>query len=134
MPDIGHTVYFHRLHAPPSGRTAFTCDLRPMSWECGDGFISVGNYAYVCPTCLDVWARVVITRFPGATTDPIFEVCSQPCHRHPLSAYRIAGSLLLNAGPYIRDPHLLDSLPPELVQRELILTLNHKERFPDANT
>lgn len=107
------------------------CLPRPGSWqyEESEGYVSSGNFAYVCPICLSVWARIRIVSKDGIPVEsPIkYEILSHCCERHSIFSWQVSGSLLHPWGGeragYERDPYLLDSFPEALVARELRLHL-----------
>lgn len=78
------------------------------------------SLAYFCPTCGEVWARIVMT--PLRELPEPFEVLSVACAEHR-DRWNLPGSLL--AGPY---EALLALLPREAVLRELSLCLAQFEK------
>lgn len=100
---------------------------RPYSWESGAyGGWQVGrSQALVCPVCLRTWAKL---HLEGSDT---FEVIGQPCQRHPIGKWDVAGSIFPRNNPvgFTRDMELFRHLPFALLQREFELALAHAERF-----
>ena len=74
------------------------------------------SYAFLCPHCGRTWARV-------RTGERLFFAQHIPCRECPEYAGFIPGSVWLEW-----SPEYLASLPPLVVQRELMLHLNWKEK------
>ncbi len=80
-----------------------------------DAQLTAASLLHVCPTCGEVWARVL--------NDPEDWVpLRSPCRRHPAFGNHEPGSFIF---PWLTR---LDALPPEVLRYEAILRL---ERFKD---
>lgn len=78
------------------------------------------GFAYFCPTCGDVWTRIVQIDSRGQSC--AFEVVVVACARHP-DSWNIPGSVL--AGEL---EELLPLLPPGMLKQELEVHLTYLER------
>lgn len=87
--------------------------------------------AFFCRHCGDIWARIwVQSRYP------VWTLTHSSCEKHPAGRYDftvVPGSFIEDAFPLATDPRAafwprtLDWMPREVLARELILFLNHKE-------
>lgn len=82
---------------------------------------SARSYCLVCPSCLQVWARHKIVDEPDFLW-PYAQFC-EFCSPLPDRLRPVPGSLLIQHGIDTIDDSLLDALPPELILREVLLTL-----------
>ena len=85
--------------------------------------------AKVCPFCLSIWSVFRL----GDQTGP-FQIARQACSRCLWDEWGagppvVPGSLIDYPPAHVVLYGLLDSLPPELVQRELLLTISWYERY-----
>ena len=90
---------------------------------------AVDSIAYFCPTCGDVWGRIVAGAY--------WQLLTVPCEQHVpacvASWYKIPGSILI---PMERKDAVgrwgwgavLEVLPAAVLQRELLIHINHVER------
>jgi hypothetical protein len=76
--------------------------------------------AYFCPTCGQIWARVV-------TPPSLFHVYVTPCENHPQSPFIVAGSIW---DPLDRDFN--EALPLSTITREFALHCAHYDRYGPA--
>lgn len=87
----------------------------------------------VCPICRQIWAELEIEG--SKVFQPRMVSCVQ-CNWKGSPGYEwlnpVAGSLLDNWTAHGVDWSLLDALPPELLEREFLLTLAAAERCPEA--
>jgi hypothetical protein len=82
-----------------------------------------GSVAYFCPDCGDVWARLVFTsQFPHVEPQPFNDPLRVGCLQHG-DPWEIAGSLLSG-----RMLGILPYLPPDILQRELMIHCQAYER------
>ena len=78
------------------------------------------SYAYFCPVCGEVWARVVCDR---DVPEPLrWHVREHPCEQHS-TIWHVSGTLLPGS-----DLINLDVLPPEVLRYEFQQHLSHYER------
>ena len=73
------------------------------------------SYAFFCPVCADIWARALIF-------DTDWFCFHVPCKKHAYAGIKVPGSLY-SAG----DVDFLQSLPSEVLTRELLLHLDYAE-------
>ena len=79
------------------------------------------SYAAFCPSCGEVWARIVVTDFKGRQCK--FQVHTLPCEQHYTWSGCVPGALS-NLG--ITD--LLDHFPEPAIRREFRLHMQHFEK------
>ena len=89
----------------------------PISYDSGrrDLLWHRCSYAFFCRVCGEVWARIVM--FNSRGEQQAFEPVCVSCKEHS-DLWNVPGSLLAN-----HLDRLLDSLPPEVLRRELELLL-----------
>ena len=87
---------------------------RVQTWE---GTRPSPCIAYFCPTCGEVWGRLVV-----APSDQWLPLCA-PCKLHTAWSGTVPGSFLRSW-----NPHGIDELPNELLAYEFDVAWRH--RFP----
>lgn len=103
------------------GQTTFQCEASPHS------------LAYFCPTCGEVWGRVVVDG------GKYWSVQHVACEKHLPQGVpewgKPPGCFCTDLDSRRRNLSVLwwgraiEHLPPELLQRELLLTIQHYERL-----
>ena len=85
-----------------------------------EGLYVPRSYAYFCPSCGDVWARVIV--LDGEVSQKFFAWVA-PCPKHELDGVGVSGSLLLPLN------HTFNvSLPDEMIQWEFEQHLRWAEK------
>lgn len=111
-------LYF--IHGKLHGQSTFPCNFTPHS------------LAYFCPTCGEIWARIVIAE------ESYWSVEHVTCKKHRPQGVpdwgKIPGTLCASISSWRKDLSVmwwgraLEHLPPAILQREFELTLSHYER------
>jgi len=119
-------LYF--LHGKLLGQSEFPCQFTPHS------------LAYFCPTCGEVWARVVVTHGGKPSYWSVEHVA---CEKHTPQGVPEWGAIpgtFCSARDSRRERlsimwwgRALEHLPPAVLQREFDLTLRHFERNQNDN-
>ncbi len=89
---------------------------RVQTW---DGVQSTRSLAYFCPTCGEVWGRLVVGKGDE------WVALSAPCAKHPAWRGTVQGSFLRSW-----NPHGLDELPDELLAYEFDTHWTHIMKEP----
>jgi hypothetical protein len=103
------------------GQSEFLCRLPPHS------------LAYFCPTCGEVWARIVVTEASYWSVEHV--ACEKHLPRGVPDWGKIPGTLCPSISSWKKDLSILwwgralEHLPPAVLQREFDLTLTHYERL-----
>lgn len=94
----------------------------------------LSSIAYYCTTCGEVWGRIVVS---GQDSE-VWTFEGVPCEKHtPVGAQdwgRVPGSFLSRHAnrrtwvPVMWWARALESLPAQVLERELLLHLNHFEK------
>jgi hypothetical protein len=111
--DTHHEIYTGTIFLGTSYLGSFQYDSgrEDLGW-------SRASAAFFCPSCGDIWARLVATDSRGFPQS--FVVFTAPCAEHPWQGSEVPGSLLLG-----RLANHLPDLPPAAVVREFKIHLEH---------